>query len=552
MSGAKKKMERRASLAEMGMTEREKRELKEQQTKRRNAILAAVGGVVAVLLVVLLLVWHSGLFGRLSNALTVGEHKLSVADMDYYYYQAVNNAYSYEQQMASFYSQNGLGDYTPSFDPSTSLKTQYVDAEKTQSYYDYFMDQAKTNVIQTLALSDAAKAAGYTLSPTAQESLDGMGSDLDAQLKQSYYASRDAYLKALYGRNMTEAIYFKNLELSVLASDYYTAKTGEMGGYSDEELSAYFNEHTDELSSYDYDYVYYDGTAQPTTDAEGNQVAATDEDSAAALADAKAKAEDLVAMVKAVNDAEPTEGESDEAQAKTFSALAESQGASATARTAQLGSDFNSMPYAQWLMDASRKDGDVDLFELEGTGYYVVQFHKSYMNDDPTVDARHILAAFQADESVDHDHDENGQHVYTDAEKAAAKAKAESYLAEYNAGEKTADAFGALAEEHSDDGRDETGALGKAGGLYEGIKRGDMVQPFEDWCFDPSRQEGDTGLVETTYGWHVMYFQGFHRATWMDQAESAKKTAEQEAFLEDAQAGYEAVEDAGWSSVGSR
>lgn len=550
MSGAKKKMERRASLAEMGMTEREKRELKEQQTKRRNAILATVGGIVAVALVILLLVWHSGLFGRLSGALTVGEHKLSVADMDYYYYQALNNAYSYEQQMASFYSQNGLGDYTPSFDPSTSLKTQYVDAEKTQSYYDYFMDQAKTNAIQTLALSDAAKAAGYTLSQTAQESLDSMGSELDAQLKQSYYASRDAYLKALYGRNMTEAIYFKNLELTVLASDYYSSQTEAMGGYSDEELTTYFNEHSTELSSYDYDYVYFDGTAQPTTDADGNQVAATDEESAAALADAKAKAEDLVAIVKAAANAEGTGTEAQEAQ--TFSALAESQGATATARTAQLGSDFSSMPYSQWLMDASRKDGDVDLFELEGTGYYVVQFHKSYMNDDPTVDARHILAAFQADETVGHEHDESGQHVYTDAEKAAAKEKAESYLAEYNAGEHTADAFGALAEEHSDDGRNEEGGLNAAGGLYEGIAKGDMVQPFEDWCFDPSRQEGDTGLVETTYGWHVMYFQGYHRPTWMDQAESAKKTAEQEAFLEDAQAGYEAVEGSGWSSVGSR
>lgn len=549
MSGAKKKMERRASLAEAGMTEREKRELKEQQAKRRNTILATVGGVVVVVLVILLLVWHSGLFGRLSGALTVGEHELSVADMDYYYYQAVNNAYSYEQQMASFYSQNGLGDYTPSFDPSVSLKTQYVDAEQTQSYHDYFLDQAKTNAIQTLALSDAAKAAGYTLSETAQESLDSMGSELDAQLKQSYYASRDAYLKALYGRSMTESIYFKNLELSVLASDYYSTQIETMGGYSDEELTAYFNEHTSELSSYDYDYVYFDGTAQPTSDADGNQVAATEEESAAALADAKAKAEALLAMVKAANGAEPAEGE---AEPQTFSALAESQGATATARTAQLGSECSSMPYSEWLMDASRQDGDVDLFELEGTGYYVVQFHKSYMNDDPAVDARHILAAFQADETTEHDHDENGQHVYTDAEKAAAKEKAESYLAEYNAGEHTAEAFGALAEKYSDDGRDAEGALNAAGGLYEGIARGDMVQPFEDWCFDPSRQEGDTGLVETTYGWHVMYFQGFHRPTWMDQAESAKKTAEQEAFLEDAQAGYEAVEGSGWSNVGSR
>ena len=33
-----------------------------------------------------------------------------------------------------------------------------------------------------------------------------------------------------------------------------------------------------------------------------------------------------------------------------------------------------------------------------------------------------------------------------------------------------------------------------------------MVQPFNDWCFDPARQSGDTGIVETSYGFHVMYF----------------------------------------------
>ena len=35
-----------------------------------------------------------------------------------------------------------------------------------------------------------------------------------------------------------------------------------------------------------------------------------------------------------------------------------------------------------------------------------------------------------------------------------------------------------------------------------------MVDTFNDWCFDASRQPGDTGIVKTTYGYHVMYFVG--------------------------------------------
>ena len=33
-----------------------------------------------------------------------------------------------------------------------------------------------------------------------------------------------------------------------------------------------------------------------------------------------------------------------------------------------------------------------------------------------------------------------------------------------------------------------------------------MVQEFEDWCFDETRVPGDTGIVDTEYGSHIMYF----------------------------------------------
>ena len=39
-----------------------------------------------------------------------------------------------------------------------------------------------------------------------------------------------------------------------------------------------------------------------------------------------------------------------------------------------------------------------------------------------------------------------------------------------------------------------------------------MVSEFNDWCFDPARKSGDTGIVynEGSYtGYHVMYFSGF-------------------------------------------
>ena len=35
-----------------------------------------------------------------------------------------------------------------------------------------------------------------------------------------------------------------------------------------------------------------------------------------------------------------------------------------------------------------------------------------------------------------------------------------------------------------------------------------MVTNFENWCFDESRQPGDSGLVRTEFGYHIMYFVG--------------------------------------------
>lgn len=113
---------------------------------------------------------------------------------------------------------------------------------------------------------------------------------------------------------------------------------------------------------------------------------------------------------------------------------------------------------------------------------------------------RHIFIQAEVDE---------GASSPTDEQMAAAKTEAEDLLAQWQAGDATAESFAALAEEYSDDTGSNTN-----GGLYEGItKSTSFIANFIDWTFADGRQVGDTGIVENTTsgGYHVMYLDSYGR-----------------------------------------
>lgn len=85
----------------------------------------------------------------------------------------------------------------------------------------------------------------------------------------------------------------------------------------------------------------------------------------------------------------------------------------------------------------------------------------------------------------------------------AGEANAQAILDQWLAGEKTEESFAALAGEFSQD----PGSAAN-GGLYTGVYVGQMVQNFNDWCFDPARQVGDYGIVRTEFGFHIMFYSG--------------------------------------------
>ena len=103
---------------------------------------------------------------------------------------------------------------------------------------------------------------------------------------------------------------------------------------------------------------------------------------------------------------------------------------------------------------------------------------------------------------------------FSDEAWAAGEQKAQEILDQWLSGDKTEDSFATLANENSADTGSNTN-----GGLYSGVTKGQMVEAFNDWCFDSSRQVGDYGIVKTQYGYHIMYFGG-SQLLWESQAES--------------------------------
>lgn len=162
----------------------------------------------------------------------------------------------------------------------------------------------------------------------------------------------------------------------------------------------------------------------------------------------------------------------------------------------------------KWFFASDRKVGDIksktdgdtaDSKKVTYTVYYLTE--TSHRDESDTHDVSHILVSFD---------DYKKGTTITDDEKKEALKKAEEILAQYKGGELTHDAFVALGEKETADGNV----------TYENVYEGQMVEEFEDWLFDDARKVGDVEIVETTYGYHIMYYVGEGLPVWKSNAYS--------------------------------
>ncbi len=391
--------------------------------------------------------------------------------MTYFLFSDFFNTYN---QYGSYFSAMGL-------DPHSSMQAQAYDEES--SWFDYFLNNTANAVQSYVIYAEAAKAKDFVL-----DELDDLVNeqiDLIKETAQKAEKDFDTYLTNTYGPGIKESDIRDALELQIYASKYYEKVEKDYSdSLDDEDYEKYYEANKTALDKIDYrSYTLSAGVAEDADEATKNAAYAKAKADADALLAAATDSEAFVSWVNAnlleKNADLETPLTDDEIKTKAETIT---EGASIAD-----GSDL-----ATWAVEEGRKAGDTKLVD-DGAGNYTVYLLEKtpYRSEDKTVDVRHILIKTGTDLSDDD-----------------AKAKADSILAKYESGEKTAEAFDALAKENNED----------SNSLYENVTEGQMVAEFNDWIFDETRAEGDTGIVKTQYGYHVMYFEGAGNAKWQTEA----------------------------------
>ncbi len=539
MSASDKKRLRKEQNA-AAMTEKQRQEQKETK-KLKIYTLSFVVAMVLILAIILGITLRqpvAGIIDRSTTAIKVGDHELNTTEFSYYFADAVNtyvNQFSQYGDYASMYMQMmGL-------DPTKPLDEQVYDKGTGSTWADYFIDQAKDTAKLNYALYNDAEKNNYKLSEDDQKTIDNLESTLQLYAAYAGYSSVASYLRNIYGDGATLKSYQEYYRINLVAAGYAEEHHDSLK-YKESDFRAYEKGKEHEYNSYNYalhkmtvdEYLKFLGLGETKKDEDGKETTTySDEDKEKAkeamLADAKALAVETNNTVALLNTAlnaleinKPKTDEDGKTETKAPVSATEAENVLYSTVKSNTNEDVQ-----KWLSDSARKEGDIKFFEITTgtddkkttTGCYVVMYLGTNDNTYFPADVQHILVKFEGGKKDS----ATGETVYSQEEKDAAKKEAQAILDEFLAGEKKdSDAFGALAKTKSED----TGSK-DSGGLIEGIHNdAGYVESFTVWALE-EHKVGDTGLIESPYGYHVMFFKGLTELNYRDSMINDDKVAEE-------------------------
>ena len=468
---------------------------------------------------------NTGIPARSTVALTIGDYEMSNAELNYYFIDTVNNFYNQMYQQYSEYTVFYL-QYLYNVDMTKPLDTQVYDEETGKTWAEYFLDQAITSATNTYALYNDAVANGYTGGEDFEKQISSALSTTEAMAGYYGFKSMEDYLRGMYGPSANVESFTQYYRASALADAYYT-DSYENQDITAEMISKHNAEHYNDFSTFSYSYYYlavedYHNLIESgkiTPDAAADVPAEAAEESTDKADSTDKKDEAMTEEERAIADAEAKADAEWLSEAVTKLMLEK--------KIANLDSNINDKKltamnnktlssvdklYADWITDSARKEGETSYFAYESEsdkdelvdGYYVVVFEGRKDNNEQMVNIRHILFKFEGGKT------ENGVTTYTDEQKQKAHDEAKAAYDEWLAGAATEESFAELAKTKSDD------SSASNGGMIENIYPGQTVTNFNDWIFAEGRAAGDHGLVETEYGYHIVYFSSYDELTYRE------------------------------------
>lgn len=451
---------------------------------------------------------NSGILLKNTIAASVGDHQLNTVELNYYYNDAINEFYNewYEQFDTStdtYLEAMGLKVTEP-------LNEQFYDAETQQTWADYFVETAVNNAKSDYTFYDMAVADNFQLPEEDQAELDNTIEYMGTYATIRGYGNTSQYMRAMYGSGANVDSYREYCERKAIAAAYIHEHEHSLK-YEDAEIREFEKDKISNYNSYTYQSAYLSYTdfrEGGKEDEKGNKTY-TEEENEAGRNLMKLAAEQLATCttLEQLKEMLPTIKVNEDSQL----AINEYKN--------QLHSDV-SAEVAKWLSDSDRKEGDIAAIANTSTstdadgkettitnGYYVVYFVNKNDNAEPMSNVRHLLVEFEGGE----EDETSGDIVYTDEEKAATKAKADEYLKTWKEGKADEESFIELVKEHSDD------TSAEEGGLFENINpHSQYVPEFLNWSISPDRKKGDAEVIETEFGYHVMYYVGDTELTYRD------------------------------------
>ena len=299
------------------------------------------------------------------------------------------------------------------------------------------------------------------------------GFDLSDRIKQELKARAEKYDTSLYGRGVDTEDIYKALYLSALAAEY-NAKLYDENAATLEEIEKYKEKNP--VNCQRVDYLMY-SVKYSKDDKSAEEIAKETADNIALSKDAEEFK--LAAVNHYTNGKVNIFDENDEAVKKVIDGMKNDSVA------------YTSGTLGDWLFREAEVNGTKVIQDTTKNCFNVYMLVTSpYFDTQKTVNIRHILVSLDDFDT-----------------KEGAKAEAERILAEFNGGSE--EDFAALATRYSSDP-----GSSATGGLYKRVVKGQMVEEFDAWCFDEARKAGDTDIVATSYGYHVMYFSGDSILNW--------------------------------------